>query len=180
MKIWREPPSPSLRRRPPRHCDREPKAKRAVFQGQRATGLLRRFAPRNDDPSGTLIGKITMQPHPLTSVMQLSVTAAAVTVAACAITFTVWTWREHRNADLVRIGVSVLRVEPKKEKQISAATREWALIDANSGGVKFSPEARELLLKKPLSTGDYFGDHGSSYYEPVKPSLGKPSSEQVR
>jgi hypothetical protein len=115
----------------------------------------------------------------MTSVMQLTVTAAALAVAASPISFAVWTWREHRNADLVRIGVSVLRVDPEKEKQISAATREWALnlIDANAGRVKFSPVARELLLKKPLATGDYFGDYGSSYYEPVKPSLGKPSSE---
>jgi len=116
----------------------------------------------------------------MTSIMQWSVSIAALAVAACAISFTVWTWREKRNADLVKIGVSVLRVDPEKEKQISAATREWALnlIDANAGGVKFSPPvARELLLKKPLATGDYFGDYGSSYYEPAKPSLGKPSSE---
>ena len=91
-----------------------------------------------------------MQPHPMTSVMQLAVTAAAVTVAACAM-FTVWTWREHRNADLVRIGVSVLRVDPETEKQISAA-RKWALelIDANAGGVTFSQEAKEQLLREPL------------------------------
>jgi hypothetical protein len=93
-----------------------------------------------------------MQPHPMTSVMQLIVTVAAVAVAACAIIFTAWTVREHRNADLVRIGVSVLRVDPEKEKQLSSATREWALnlIDANSGGVKFSPDARAQLLKEPL------------------------------
>jgi hypothetical protein len=91
----------------------------------------------------------------MTSVMQLSVTAAAVTVAACAITFTVWTWREHRNAELVQIGVSVLRVDPEKEKQISAA-REWALdlIDTNAGGVKFSPDARAQLLKNRLEFAD--------------------------
>ncbi|HEX3495180.1 MAG TPA: hypothetical protein VHT48_07415 [Methylocella sp.] len=42
---------------------------------------------------------------------------------------------EHRNADLVKIGVSFLRVDPEKEKQISAA-REWELdlIDANASG----------------------------------------------
>jgi hypothetical protein len=103
-----------------------------------------------------------MQPHPITSVMQLIVTVTAVAIAACAIIFTVWTVREHRNADLVRIGVSVLRVDPDKEKQISAA-REWALnlIDANAGGVKFSPEARAQLLRKRL---EYFPDTTTQYF----------------
>ena len=99
----------------------------------------------NEGPSHklSLFGKTAMQPHPMTSFMQWSVSIAALAVTACAISFTVWTWREKRNADLVKTGVSILRVEPEKEKQISAA-REWALnlIDANAGGVKFSPEAR--------------------------------------
>jgi hypothetical protein len=58
---------------------------------------------------------------------------------------------EKGNADLVKIGISVLRVDPDKEKQISAA-REWALelIDANAGGVTFSQEAKEQLLREPL------------------------------
>ncbi len=79
-----------------------------------------------------------MQPHPMTSVMQLIVTVAAVAVAGCAIIFTAWTVREHRNADLVKIGVGILRVDPEKEKQISAA-REWALnlIDANAVACNF-------------------------------------------
>jgi hypothetical protein len=96
-----------------------------------------------------------MQPHPMTSFMQWSISVAALAVAACSITFTVWTWREHRNADLVKIGVSVLRVDPEKEKQISEA-REWALnlIDANAGGVTFTPEARSQLLKKRLEYAD--------------------------
>ena len=65
--------------------------------------------------------------------------------------FSVETWTAKRNADLVKIGVSVLRVDPEKEKQISAA-RKWALelIDANAGGVTFSQEAKEQLLKEPL------------------------------
>lgn len=96
-----------------------------------------------------------MQPHPMTSFMQWSISVAALAVAACAIIFTVWTWGEHRNADLVKIGVSVLRVDPEKEKQISEAP-EWALnlIDANAGGVTFSPEARAQLLKKRLEYAD--------------------------
>jgi hypothetical protein len=103
----------------------------------------------------------------MTSVMQLAVTAAAIS-------FAVWTWREHRNADLLRIGVSVLRVGPDKEKQISAA-REWALnlIDANAGGVKFSSEAREQLLREPLKYGgtDYYG------YTPDTPTPRRPAPE---
>jgi len=96
-----------------------------------------------------------MQPHPMTSVMQLLVTFSALVVAACAGFLTYWTMREHRNADLVRIGVSVLRVDPEKEKEISEAAREWALnlIDGNAGGVKFSPEARAQLLKARLPYG---------------------------
>jgi hypothetical protein len=125
-----------------------------------------------------------MQPHPMTSVMQLSVTAAAVAIAACAIIFTVLTWREHRNADLVKIGVSVLRVDPEKEKQISEATREWALnlIDANSGGVKFSSEARAQLLKKPLGFDNGWGAVDLGYYDTfgVKPTAPRPSLESPK
>jgi hypothetical protein len=106
----------------------------------------------------------------MTSIMQLIITLSAVAIAACAIIFTVLTWREHHNADLVKFGVGVLRVDPEKEKQIGAA-REWALnlIDANAGGVKFSPETRAQLLEKPLSYNNYAGDY-YSYIEPVKPA----------
>jgi hypothetical protein len=122
-----------------------------------------------------------MQPHPMTSVMQLTVTAEALAVAASAISFTVWTWREHRNADLVQIGVNVLRADPEKEKQISAS-REWALslIDANAGGVKFSPEARARLLREPLG---YFADYSQpiDYSTPIgtpdKPVPRRPAPE---
>ncbi|MGI8567672.1 MAG: hypothetical protein ACR2KT_00555 [Methylocella sp.] len=99
--------------------------------------------------------------------MQLAVTAAAIS-------FAVWTWREHRNADLVRIGISVLRVDPEKEKQVSEATRKWALdlIDANAGDVKFSPDARAQLLKKPLETygSGYNVGFDSGSFSPVKPA----------
>jgi len=99
----------------------------------------------------------------MTSVMQLATTVAAVLIAASAIIFTVWTVREHRNADLVKIGISVLLVDPEKEKQISAA-REWALnlIDVNAGGVKFSPEARAQLRREPL---EYFSNAGDGNFE---------------
>ncbi len=106
--------------------------------------------------------------------MQLIVTVAAVAVAACATIFTAWTVREHRNADLVKIGVSVLRVDPDKEKQISEATREWALnlIDTNAVGVKFSPEARAQLLKEPLKYG-----YSYDYSYLMEPAPRRPSAE---
>src|SRR5580704_372972 len=86
----------------------------------------------------------------------LIVASIADVLATAAIILSVRTEVEKGNADLVRIGVSVLRVDPEKEKQISAA-REWALnlIDANAGGVKFSPEARAQLLQEPLKF-DYY------------------------
>jgi uncharacterized membrane protein YgcG len=107
-----------------------------------------------------------MQPHPLTSVMQFAVAAAALCVAAAAIFFAVSTVRQERNAALVSIGVSVLRADPGKEAQVNAA-RQWALdlIDANAGGVKFSTDARAALLRGPLITegGGYDGggDNGA-------------------
>jgi hypothetical protein len=55
----------------------------------------------------------------MTSVMQPAGTVAAVLNAAYAIIFTVWTVRERRNADLVKIGVSVLRVDPEKESKLA-------------------------------------------------------------
>jgi hypothetical protein len=96
---------------------------------------------------------MALQPHPMTSVMQLTVTAAALCVAASAIIFTVRSTTEERNAKLVEIGVGILRVDPAKDGQIAAA-RNWALdlIDANAGGVKFSKEARAELLSKRLDT----------------------------
>jgi hypothetical protein len=122
-----------------------------------------------------------MQPYPMTSIMQLIITLSAVAIAACAIIFTVWTVREHRNADLVKVGVSVLRVDPEKEKQISEATRKWALdlIDANAGGVKFSPEARAQLLREPLTTG-WFDMGYIDTYGPGKPAPRRPSPEQPK
>lgn len=106
-----------------------------------------------------------LQPHPLTSVMQLSITAASVCVAASAIVFAVKSMSDERNARLVEIGVGVLRVDPEKETQVSAA-RQWALdlIDANSG-VKFSREAREELLRTQFrfSGGSFSTDFGSSF-----------------
>jgi hypothetical protein len=101
---------------------------------------------------------MALQPHPLTSVMQLSITAASLCVAASAIIFAVRSMADERNARLVEIGVAVLRVDPGKETQVAAA-RKWAidLIDANAGGVKFTPEARETLLQSPLSYDSYLG-----------------------
>jgi hypothetical protein len=119
----------------------------------------------------------------MTSVMQLFVTFSAVAIAACAIIFTVWAVREHRNADLVKIGGGVLRVDPEKEKQIGAA-REWALnlIDANAGGVKFSPEARAQLLREPLKYGGgydpYLGGYDPSRIRRAAPRLNRRSNRR--
>jgi hypothetical protein len=103
-----------------------------------------------------------LHPHPLTSVMQLSITAASLCVAAGAITFAIKSMADERNARLVEIGVGILRVDPEKESQVGAA-REWALdlIDANAGGVRFSKDARMELLKKRL--GFDLGFYGGGY-----------------
>jgi hypothetical protein len=99
----------------------------------------------------------------MTSVMQLSITAASLCVAAAAIIFAIKSMSDERNARLVEVGVSVLRADPEKEDQVSAA-RKWALdlIDANAGGVKFSAEARAQLLKKRLAYDTY--DYGGGGY----------------
>jgi hypothetical protein len=93
----------------------------------------------------------------MTSVMQFGVTAAALMIAASVAYYTVSAATSERNASLVSIGIAVLRADPEKEKDLSIAAREWALdlIDANAGGVKFSPEARSELLKNALRYSDY-------------------------
>jgi hypothetical protein len=60
---------------------------------------------------------MALQPHPMTSVMQLSITAASLCVAVGAISFVVKSASEERNARLVEIGVSILRVDPTKESK---------------------------------------------------------------
>ena len=86
-------------------------------------------------------------------VAMLTASIAAFIASLSFAVFSIKTWTAKRDADLVKIGVSVLRVDPEKEKQISAA-REWALelIDANAGGVTFSQEARAQLLREPLKS----------------------------
>jgi hypothetical protein len=112
---------------------------------------------------------MALQPHPMTSVMQLSVTAASLCVAAAAIIFAIKSMSDERNARLVEIGVGILRVDPAKEAQVSPA-RRWALdlIDANAGGIKFSKEARELLLQQQLDFQPYAGYTDRFYSEPLK------------
>ena len=118
-------------------------------------------------------------------VAMLTASIAAFIASFSFAVFSIKTWTAKRDADLVKIGVSILRVDPDKEKQISAA-REWALnlIDQNAGGVKFSPEARAQLLKEPLkSTGPYSGGYdpgfvaGSFDTKPDKPNPPRPSPE---
>jgi hypothetical protein len=90
------------------------------------------------------------------AVAGLVFSAVSFFVGSLAIFLSVRAVIEKGNADLVQIGINVLRVDPEKEKQLSDATREWALnlIDANAGGVTFSPEARAQLLKKRLEYAD--------------------------
>jgi hypothetical protein len=113
-------------------------------------------------------------------VAMLTASVAAFIASLSFAVFSIETWTAKRNADLVKIGVSVLRVDPEKEKQISAA-REWAreLIDANAGGVKFSPEARAQLLREPLGyLADYTQSIDYSYAAtPDKPAPRRPSNE---
>lgn len=69
----------------------------------------------------------------------------------------------------------MLRADPAKEPQAREA-REWALdlIDANAGGVKFSPSARRELLEKRLNfDGGYdLGRYGGADLYPA-PQRGK-------
>lgn len=118
-----------------------------------------------------------MQPHPVTSVMQLAVTFCAVCIAAASIIFTVATLRQERNAALVSIGVSILRADPKKEFQ-TKSTREWALdlIDANAGGVKFSDVARSELIEHRL---DYSQPISEGYVSGGVPDFGTPRAGKI-
>jgi hypothetical protein len=122
-------------------------------QATRCGGLKMSNAdvPRESDaPKGpTQAVSGPLQPHPLTSVMQMAITFCSLCIAAAAITYAIKASSEERNARLVEIGVGVLRVNPTKDVQVAAA-RGWALdlIDANSGGVKFSKEARQNLLEQ--------------------------------
>lgn len=109
-----------------------------------------------------------LQPHPLTSVMQLSITAMALCIAAAALAFTLKVSSDERNARLVELGLRVLMVDPGKEEGVKPA-RSWALdlIDANAG-VKFSAEARKALLAGPLSTVFTYWDtsYGTADFKP--------------
>ena len=67
-----------------------------------------------------------LQPHPLTSVMQLSITAMACTLAACAVIFTVRSGIDERNARLVELGLRVLMVDPGKDESVEPARLEHA------------------------------------------------------
>jgi hypothetical protein len=107
---------------------------------------------------------LTMQPHPMTPVMQMGITFAALVIAASAAYFAYFNANEARNAALVSIGVAVLRADPTKEPQARAA-REWALdlIDANAGGVKFSNSARAALLEGRLEFGVFTPGYDSTF-----------------
>jgi hypothetical protein len=125
-----------------------------------------------------------LQPHPLTSAMQMAITFSALCIAAAAIIFAVRSMAEERNARLVEIGVGVLRADPTKEGHLLVA-REWAmdLIDQNAGGLKFSQQARSALLSGKLDFEPYGSSFSSTYtpgydstYTPGYDSTFKPSS----
>lgn len=104
--------------------------------------------------------------------MQMGITFCSLCVAVAAIVFAIRSFSEERNARLVEIGVSVLRVDPTKETQVSAA-REWALdlIDANAGGIRFSKEARAELMNRRLDWsssgwGDSYSTDGTRRLRP--------------
>jgi hypothetical protein len=100
----------------------------------------------------------------------MAIALAALAVGAWSAVTAYKTWFDERNARLVEIGVNILRADPQKETNIEAA-RAWALdlIDANSGGVRFSREARTELLKRPLNFAPDFIPDNSDYSEPIKP-----------
>jgi hypothetical protein len=141
------------------------------------------------------LGEISMQLAPqslqipaskkwdwMVPVAMLTASIAAFIASFSFAVFSIKTWTAKRDADLVKIDVSILRVDPDKEKQISAA-REWALnlIDQNAGGVKFSPEARAQLLREPLQFNwGYDSTYTPSYdstYTPNEPTRRRPSPE---
>jgi hypothetical protein len=120
-----------------------------------------------------------MQSHPIA---QFFLTLAALMVSSAILLYAVTTFIEtrnargtERNAKLVEIGVSILRVDPNKEGHINAA-RHWALdlIDANAGGVKFSAAARTELLKAPLEFDYGFQPGYTDYAYPEKPKTPMP------
>ena len=114
------------------------------------------------DPNQSAPLKKAASPSTLHPALQLVIGLCALSLTAAALTFAVVTAREQRNAALVRIGIDVLRADPDKESQVTAA-RQWALdlIDANSGGVKFGPAARQHLIlhrldySQPIAYGDH-------------------------
>jgi hypothetical protein len=95
------------------------------------------------------------QPHDWAPVNATYVTCLGLCVAGTAIIFAVRNSTDERNPRLVEIGLSILRVDPKKEAQV-AGVRKWALdlIDANAGGVRFSAEARAALMQQSLNVSD--------------------------
>jgi hypothetical protein len=108
-----------------------------------------------------------MPQSPWTPLVQIAIAFSALCIAAAAVIYSVSAWHEDKNARLVEIGVAVLRADPSKEPS-TASARAWALdlIDANAGGIKFSPEARAELLKKALTADFSSADYGWSDISP--------------
>lgn len=123
-------------------------------------------------PEAVQTSKI-LQPHPLTPAMQMVITFLSLCVATGAIIYAIRSAADERNARLVEIGIGVLRVDPTKNPQVSGA-RKWALdlIDANSGGVKFSPDAREALIEGKLYIEPIDGGYVDTMGPGPSPSVG--------
>lgn len=92
-------------------------------------------------------------------------TSVIVAVIACigAIVSAFYTYSNRNrelNIELVKIGISVLRVDPKETQTVGA--REWAigLIETYSGA-KFSTSAKSELLQNKLTTS--FGGPDDPY-----------------
>jgi hypothetical protein len=118
-----------------------------------------------------------LQPQTLISAMPLLVAFLSLCVAVGSLSFAIKMMSDKRNAELVAIGVGVLRADPTKEGHISAA-REWAmnLIDDNAGGIKLSQEARLELNNRKLDADYSYRPGFSSTYTPSYDSTYTPGA----
>ena len=115
----------------------------------------------------------------LSQAMQASVIVATLAIAGVSAVYAVQGVLYQRNAELVAVGIAILRADPAKEGQIKGA-REWAmdLIDANAG-VHFSKAARDELMKASFPTVVASGAmvqaaptaSGTGYMTPAPPKL---------
>ncbi len=89
--------------------------------------------------------------------MSVAGLALVGTIATAAFT---WTNRNRElDIELVKIGVAILRAEPREEQ--TSGAREWAIeVIQTYSGQRFSEQAREQLLKGRLDVkGTTFGGY---------------------